>query len=103
MQFFFFPFANFCPVSCYFLSLRPKCFTQHPILELPLQFPFIYVRDRFSPMCKTTGKIVVLCTFNAFIFGCETEINLSLISVVNTENRDRVSTSGLDLRNFRID
>jgi hypothetical protein len=47
------------PVFYYFLRLRPKYLSQHPILEYPL-YSSLYVRDQVSHSYKATRKVTAL-------------------------------------------
>jgi len=65
---------QFPPASCYFLHLRPKQLTYHPICKDPqlMHVLLLMLEQSFVPY-KTTGKIIMLCHITFIYLGSKLE------------------------------
>jgi hypothetical protein len=61
----------FLPVPCYVFPLRPKCSSQHRILE-QLQPTLLPQYERPSHTPIQNGKVIVLCILIFIFFGKQT-------------------------------
>jgi len=50
-------YMQFSEAPSYFLSRRPRYFSEHPILEYRLPLFFLNTRDQFSHPHKITAKV----------------------------------------------